>query len=269
MSQRRIIPILLVLVLPLLVSPPTAEAQRRSRRSKAAIACKMSYLPFAAGRSWTYQYVIPPGVEDLPGGLKAKIPETVTIKVKSVEAKSGAATITLQESYREVSQETILTCDAEGLVVPLQSFFFAGELPGALGMTTENVDTKGKIYPGSAGLKRGESMYVEIKADVIRASAEGTKVKHPAAKLEIERQITVGASQEVEVEHGIHKAAFVEVAISGRSSLAPMPDKKIALPEGNAQLWFASGVGLVRAYNRLGQGWELVKFVDGEGNNID
>ncbi len=269
MSFPRITILLAVLVPLLAIGPPDAEAQRRNRKSKAVIACKMSHLPFATGRSWTYQYVIPPGVEDRPGGLKAKVPESVTIKVKSVESKGATTTITLDESYRKVSHETVLTCDSKGLVVPLHSFFFAGELPGALRMSTENLSIKGEFYPSSAGLKRGTSMYVEIKADVIRASAEGTAAKHPAAKLEIERQITVGTTEDVEVEHGIHKAAFVEVAISGRSSLAPMPDKKIALPEGNAQLWFASKIGLVRVYNRLGQGWELVKFVDGEGNNIE
>ncbi|MCP4447780.1 MAG: hypothetical protein GY811_20945 [Myxococcales bacterium] len=242
---------------------------KRGKKSAVKSACKMKYLPFVTGYTWTYQYAIPPGVEDRPGGIKARVPELVTVKVKSVQSVDGATAITLEESYRKVVTETVLRCDSKGLTVPLDSFFFAGELPGALGMSTEGLDRQGEMYPAAGGLSRGKSMYVEIKADIVRASAPDTSAVHPKAKLEIERQIEIGRSEDVEVEHGIHTATPVQVAISGRSALETTPEKKVSLPEGNAMLWFASGVGLVRAYNRLGQGWELTTFKDGAGANVE
>ncbi len=246
-----------------------AEAQRRGKKSAAKPACKMKYLPFVTGYTWTYQYVIPPGVEERANAIKAKVPEMLTITVKSVEPSSKGTAITLTESYRKVSTETVLTCDSKGLTVPLNSFYFAGELPGALGIDLEGQTDKGEIYPSAAGLSRGASMYVEIKSDVIRNSAPGTKAKHPAAKLEIERQITIGGSEEVEVEHGIHRATAVEIALSGRVALVTDLEKKVSLPEGNAMLWFTNGIGLVRAYNRLGQGWALATFKDASGADIE
>tara|TARA_R110002096_G_scaffold77896_6_gene183257 strand:+ start:21051 stop:21800 length:750 start_codon:yes stop_codon:yes gene_type:complete len=245
-----------------------ANAQRRGK-SSAKTACKMKFLPFVAGHTWTYQYVIPPGVEERAGGIKATVPETLTITVKSVEPSSAGTAITLTESYREVTTETVLTCDSKGLTVPLTSFYFAGELPGALGMTTDGLAVKGEFYPSAAGLTRGASMYVEIKTDVQRNSAPETNAKHPLAKLEIERQITVGGSEDVEVEHGIHKSTAVEVALSGRTALVNDLEKKVSLPEGNAMLWFSNGIGLVRAYNRLGQGWELETFKDAAGADVE
>lgn len=247
-------------------SPDRAEAKRK-QKGKAA-ACNLSYLPFVEGMSWKYQYAIPPGVEARAGGLKAKVPDTFTIVVKSVEAKSAGATITLEESYRKVVRQTVLTCDSKGLRVPLESFYFAGELPGALGIQVENLEVEGAMYPGKAGLKRGESFYSDIKAQIVRTAGGDAKVEHPNASLEMERQITVGTRTDVEVEHGIHTAYPVEVALSGRAALAPTPDKQVALPDGIAMLWFAPKLGLVRSYNRLGQGWELVEHTDAAGNPI-
>ena len=88
------------------------------------------------------------------------------------------------------------------------------------------------------------------------------------AKIELERQITVGQRIDVEVEHGIHKAYPVEVAISGRVTLEPTPDKPVPMPQGNAMLWFATDIGLVRAYNRLGEGWELASHTNAAGEEI-
>jgi hypothetical protein len=85
----------------------------------------------------------------------------------------------------------------------------------------------------------------------------------------MERQITVGRREDVEVEHGIHRAYPVEVAISGRVALDVSPDKQVPLPDGNAVLWFTPGLGLVRAYNRLGQGWELAEMTDDAGNPVE
>ncbi len=254
-------------LLVLFAALPSATAKPKKAKAPAS-ACGLSYLPFVEGTSWTYVYTIPPGIEDQPGVLKAKMPESFTINVKSVVSEGKSATITLAESYRKITRETVLTCSESGLRVPLESFFFAGELPGALGISTANLTEKGELYPGKSGLKKGESFYVEVRGPLERVPGGDSKVVHLKANLEIERQITVGNKEEVEVEHGIHSATAVEVAVSGRVILEPTPDKPMPMPQGIAQLWFTPDIGLVRAYNRLGEGWELSSHKDAAGQEI-
>jgi hypothetical protein len=252
-----------------LLAAPNADAKRK-KKSGPAPACDMQYLPFVQGVTWKYQYTIPPGASDAPGALRAKVPETFQIVVKKVDASKDGATVTLEESYRKVLRTTVLTCDKKaGLVVPIDSFFFSGELPGALGVTVEDLNLKGELYPGAVGLKKGESYYVDVKATVLRAPGGDATVQHPKAKLEMERQITIGSKEDVEVEHGIHTAYKVDVALSGRLALDVSADKSVPLPEGNSTLWFANGIGLVRSYNRLGQGWELTEHNNAAGEPID
>lgn len=253
-----------------LLAAPNADAKRKKKKSGPAPACDMNYLPFVLGVTWKYQYTIPPGVSDAPGGLRAKVPDTFQVVVKKVESTKESATITLEESYRKVVRTTVLTCDKKaGLVVPMDSFYFSGELPGAIGVTVEDLNLKGEMYPGSVGLKKGESYYVDVKATVLRAAGGDSKVEHPKSKLEMERQITIGEKTDVEVEHGIHTAYEVDVALSGRLALDVSPDKSVPLPEGSSTLWFANGIGLVRSYNRLGQGWELVEHNNAAGEPIE
>ncbi len=254
----------------LIGSSSNAEAKRKKKAKGPAPACSMNFLPLVEGTTWKYQYAIPPGAPEAPGGLKAKAPDTFQVVVKKVESSKEGAKISLEESYRKVVQNTVLTCDKkEGLVVPINSFFFSGELPGAIGMVVEDLKLKGDMYPGSSGLKKGESYYVDVKATIVRNAGEDSKVVHPKAALEMERQITVGSKEDVETEHGIHPAYKVDVALSGRLALEVSSDKSVPLPEGSATLWFSNGIGLIRSYNRLGQGWELVEHTNAAGEAIE
>ncbi len=247
-----------------------ADAKRNKKAKGPTPACGISYLPLIEGTTWKYQYAVPPGANESPAGLRAKVPESFQIVVKEVKARKDSATITLEESYRKVVRTTVLTCDKKaGLVVPIDSFFFAGELPGAIGISIEDLKLKGEMYPGSAGLKKGDPYYVDVKATIIRNAGGDSKVEHPKSKLEMERQITVGSREDVEVEHGIHTAYKVDVALSGRLALDLSPDKSVPLPEGSATLWFAKGIGVVRSYNRLGQGWELTEHNNAAGEPIE
>ena len=253
----------------LLATAGTASAKRKKKSKGPTPACDLKYQPFVTGTTWTYVYAVPPGASDRPG-IKADVPENFTITVKSVEPKSGSTSITLEESYREISRTTVLSCDSkEGLLVPIDSFYYAGELPGALGITIVNPTVTGEMYPGKSGLKKGLSAYVEVKAELTRAAGGDAKVTHPSAKLEMERQITVGANEEVEVEHGYYSARAVEVALSGRLALDPTPDKSVPLRDGKAMLWFVDNIGLVRAYNRMEQGWELATMTNAAGEPIE
>lgn len=262
-----------LLVLP---SDGLAKKRKNDKKGKAASACGLDYLPFSEGHSYTYAFVFPPDVDESTSAVKAKAPETFGFKVMSVsEGKSGTE-IQLEERYvfklgerdQEVKYNTTLVCTDDKLEVPPTSFFFAGEL-GTLGMELQNVKTKGETFPGKAGLVRGDAKYMELKADVLRKPAGGAKIEHSAAKLEIERQITIGKKAEVEVDYGTFDATEVEVAMSGRTALAETADKQVSLPEGTATMWFVPNVGLVRVYNRMGQGWALSTRSDAEGKAIE
>ncbi len=236
----------------------TAEAKRAKKAS--ASACGIDYLPFVEGTEWKYQYSIPPGVEEKENALKTKDPETLTITVKKVEKDGAGANIILEEKYREVAFTTLLSCNSSGLIVPINSFFYVGELPGGLGMQVENAEYDGTMYPGKSGMKKGSSFFVKVKAQIKRPAAGKADAKHLLATLEMERQLTVGKKELVEVSFGAYDAMGVEFALSGRVSLAPTPDKQTFLPDGTATLWFAPGIGILRAYNRMEQGWELTSF---------
>ncbi|MBL4632726.1 MAG: hypothetical protein JKY56_02575 [Kofleriaceae bacterium] len=239
----------------------TANAQGKGKNAKAS-ACGIRYLPFVEGRTWKYQYVIPPNATEIEKPLKTKIPETFTITVKSIEASKGGATITLEEKYRDTAFKTVLTCTGDKLVVPLTSFFYLGELPGGLSMDVSDVAIDGPMYPGKGGLKKGVSYFAKIKAKIARPTTGKASAAHLPTTLEMERQLTVGKKEKVEVEHGLHNAYGVEFAISGRVSLDLTPDKKVFLPDGVAKIWFADGIGVVRAYNRMEQGWALAEMSD-------
>jgi hypothetical protein len=85
----------------------------------------------------------------------------------------------------------------------------------------------------------------------------------------MERQITVGQKEDIETEHGIHTAYKVLLDLSGRLSLEVGEENSHPLPSGKAALWFAKGIGLVRVYNKMGQGWELREMTNAAGEPID
>lgn len=239
-----------------------AVGDAKPNAKKVSGACGIKFLPFVEGRSWKYQYVIPPNASEEEKPLKTKLPETFTITVKSIEETKTGATITLEEKYREIAHATVLTCTGSKLSVPMSSFFYLGELPGGLNMQVSDLKVEGLMYPGSAGLKKGVFYFAKVKAKVARPAMGESEAKHLPATFEMERQLTVGNKEKIEVEQGLHNAYGVEFAVSGRISLEVTPDKKVFLPDGVAKLWFADGVGVVRAYNRMEQGWELAEMTD-------
>src|SRR5690606_30744189 len=126
--------------------------------------------------------------------------------------------------------KTTLRCDKDGLEVPIQSFFFAGEPGGGQGMSISNLETKGELYPGRKGLSSGDSLYVTVKADVERTAGKSGAV-HPKAKLEIERLLNVRGRERITTGAGDVRATRVEVVLSGRAAVEPELDKKVNMPE--------------------------------------
>jgi hypothetical protein len=256
---RRLAPVLVPVLWFSLIAGGAVAAKRPK---KPRPACDLAYLPFTPGAQWTYAFFL---TADQPPGLYVKDPETLTITVKEIRTEPAATVIALEESYRSVSVRTELRCDKNGVVVPPTSFFFFGE-PGG-GLALELVDLQrgadaGRELP--AALKTGDELFEEMKARAVRTPTDGSDARLPAALVELERKATVGAREDVESKLGSHDATRLELELTGRANFEGQPrDKEFNMPAAKAVLWFASGVGLVRAESSVGKGWQLASFSDG------
>lgn len=238
--------------------PASADAQKKKKKSKVKPACGLKVLPFAQGTEWKYQYFVPEGVQ-LPPGVRVQDPPELLIKVTKV-AKSGAKTvIDLEESYRKVVVKTQLECDAKGLTVPPDSFFFAGQPGGGLQMKLGKVERKAETNVFEKGELKGES-FEELKTDVTREPSPNTGAVLVPAKVEIERKMTVAAQKET-VESGItsHKATRLSIQMTGRTTLQSTPDKPYNVPTLDIAMYFEPDVGVVQVRNSQGQGWKLAE----------
>jgi hypothetical protein len=256
--SARLTSALVLLLVPALAG--VADAQRRGAKARGpAPACDIAYLPLVEGTVWKYGPTTP---EEPPEqkGLTLEDPPEVTIEVIKVESSRTGAEITLRESHRKFSRETRLRCDRDGLYVDPQSFFFAAEVGGGLAMELSSIDRqRGPTWPGAKAMRNGASWREEVTADVERRAAEGSEAKHDAGKMEIEREAVVRRSEFVESGMTEHPRAFrVEVGFTGRAYVSAR-EKPVAMPSSRATIWFDSGVGIVRADNRLGQGWKLTE----------
>lgn len=251
---------LLALAAALAVAPASAEAQKKK---KVKPACGLRMLPMAPGTEWTYQYYVPEGVQ-LPPGVRIQDPPSVTIKVVKVEKSGDKTLISLEESYRKVVVKTQLECDKKGLIVPPESFFFAGQPGGGLHMTLGKIDRKAETNIFEGGGFKGEA-FEELRTTATREPSEGSGAVLAGSKLEIERKMTVGAIKEtVESGIGTHKATRLTVNLTGRATLDPTPDKPLNLPQLDVAIFFEQDVGVVQVRNSGGQGWKLSAHKPGE-----
>jgi hypothetical protein len=241
----------------LLAVSPAAEGKEKKKKAgkPGASACGISFLPLVEGTEWTYKYFVPDGVE-IPPGLHVVPPDTLTIKVDKVEQSGDSATITVTETYRKVSGTREITCSKDSLQVPIDSFFFNGEPGGGIAIKLDKMERKGDSFltPGK-GLK--EDTYQEFKALATRVPTEGSGAAMAPANLEVERKMVVRGNEATESEMGDHKAIRVDIELTGRAALESQKDKPFNMPAVPSSMWFAPGVGVVRAESRMGWGWKL------------
>jgi len=250
-----------------LASPLAAEGKKKKKDKEeepgkvgkpGAPACGIAFLPLVEGTTWTYKYFVPENVDSAPA-LHVNSPETLTIHVDKVApGADGGSTITVTESYRKVSVTHDLTCTKDNLQVPIDSFFFNGEPGGGVGMKIDKVDRKGDSFLLKGGLK--ENTFQEFKAQVTRTPTEGSGAAIPPASLEVERKMTVKGKEPIDSEMGLHKTTIrVDIELTGRAALDTQKDKPLNMPAMPSTMWFAPGVGVVRAESRAGWGWKLMK----------
>lgn len=245
---------LTVFALGIALAATPADAKRKRKAAGGDPACDAPYLPFVEGQKMVYT-LIPPDVE--PKGPRALWPTELTIEVKSIERRGKTATITLVESFRKRSIETTITCSDSGFRISPQSFFFVGEAGGGVGMTLENLKQDQADIPGPAAFRPGQEWTVYLKANVNRQITSEVKAETGNAKIEIDRSLKIGGRELVETGLGDQRAFRIDVMLSGRAAVEPALDKWVDLPTSSATLWLAPGLGVVRAMNRYGHGWEL------------
>jgi hypothetical protein len=231
-----------------------ADAKRKRKAAGGEPACDASYFPFVEGQVMVYE-LIP--AEKEPVGPRAEWPSELKIEVKEIKRRGKSATITLVESFRKHSVETEITCSEAGFRISPHSFFFVGEAGGAIGMELQSFKQDQADLPGPMDFRTGQVWTVYIKAGVKRDVKAETKLETGDAKIEIDRQLRIGARELVETGLGDQRAYRLDVMLSGRAAIDPVIDKWVDLPTSNITLWLAPGLGVVRAMNRYGHGWEL------------
>jgi len=227
-----------------------------------APACGIDFLPLVQGHQWTYKFFVPENSTPPAGQLHVPEPESVTIQVVKVEPSGEATKVTLSESYRKVTVETVLTCDKDKLYIPPTSFFFAGEPGGGLGIQLDKLEHKGDSVLLEKGL--AEDTFQEFKATAVRKPTDGTGAVIPGARLEIERKMTAKGRETLESEDGqSQKAIRVDIQLTGRAALDVQKDKPFNMPALDSSMWFAPGIGVVKVETKTGVGWKLVESKNG------
>jgi hypothetical protein len=213
---------------------------------KAAPACGLRTIPMAVGNYWVYKV--------------AAGTDQVTIKVTEViPAKEGkATTIKLAETWKNRTITTQVTCTpAGGYIIPPDSFFFAGEPGGGVGVTlTVTAHDAVTILNDEALVP--ETPWIELlKADAVREPHAGTTVKHEPAKIELERHCLVKNAEEVVGLIGSWNAAKFTFELRGRAFVGA---EKVDIPiKRPGAVWYQRGIGVVKLDDAFERTWELVE----------
>jgi hypothetical protein len=204
------------------------------------------------------------------------------ITVKSVEGgkKPGAeTTVTLEEKitkdltkdpkkplFDERTITTTITCTDKSFVISPDSFFFAGEPGGYIGMKIDKIDHTKPANANSWVITKGgfgdAPWREELALHWTRVPTEGVEAKLGSGKLELERSYTPQQPENVVTSLGSYlKSEKLGLITTGRVTLdtpAAPQDKPAELPANwLTTQWLAEGVGLVQSLNSYGHEYQL------------
>jgi hypothetical protein len=244
--------------------------------TKTVSQCGVKILPLSVGNQWTYSMVpapLPP--DDQIKRISPAEPNTIVITVKAIDSKKGADTvITLEEkSTTDLTRDpkkpvldertitTTITCNAKKFEISPDSFFFAGEPGGYLGLKLDSVEhPKGT----SLQLTNGGIGEAEWREDVVakwtRVPHEGVDAKAGKGKLELERRFTPQQPEMISTKAGSYKAEKLGLITTGRVTLdgAAADTKPMELPAAwVSTLWLAEGAGVVQTLNPYAHMYQL------------
>jgi hypothetical protein len=214
--------------------------------------------------------------EDRIKKISPLAPKQIVITVKSIEAKKGENVVNLEEKITTEAGsdpkklavdnhviQTTITCSATKFEISPESFLFAGEPGGYLGLQLEDLkrikdSTSLKLTGGMIGDKE---WLEEITAHWTRIPTPGSDAKLGSGKLEIERKFKPQEPEVVIGKLGSFRAEKLKLQTTGRVTLdgAAPNTKPVELPaDWNSILWLVDGVGMVQALNSYSHQYQLV-----------
>jgi hypothetical protein len=241
-------------------------------------ACGTKILPLAVGNQWTYNSIaapLPP--PEAIKRLSPAQPKAIIITVKSVEPKGGETVVTLEEKLtidrtrdakkpeiEEYTYESTVTCTDKKFDISPNSFFFAGEPGGYIGLEITKLDhLKGTSLQLAKGTV-GEAQWREDLAITWKHKpTEGSGAKLASGKVEIERQFTPQDPESITTKTGMmYKAEKIGLITTGRVTLEHPgnPNHKPAELPANwvSTLWMADNIGLIQSLNSYGHMYQLI-----------
>jgi hypothetical protein len=269
-----------------LALPGLAVAGPKAKAGKAhsSPACGVKILPLVEGNTWTYENTAAPmPPEDAIKRIAPEPAKTVVITVKSVDVKKGADTVvTLEEKVtRDLTKDpkkplldertltTTITCNKKKFVISPDSFFFAGEPGGYLGLKIDTIDhpkptnANSWVLTSKGGIG-ADQWREELTMHWTRVPTEGSEAQLGSGKLELERSYTPQQPEPVTTKYGSWTAEKLGLITTGRVTLehaeAPPADGKPAELPANwlTTQWLATDVGLVQSLNSYAHMYQLV-----------
>ncbi len=261
----------------LLLPSVAAAAPKAGGESKSPPACGVKVLPLVVGNVWTYSTVAAPmpAPPDI-ARLSPPLPKGFVITVKSIETKGPDTVVTLEEKVtydltkdlkKPIVDERVITstitCNSKKFDISPESFFFAGEPGGYLGLTFDKLDrVKGTSWQLTKG-GIGESEWPEdLVAHWTKNPTTGSEAQLGSGKLELERRFTPQQPETIITKMGSYRAEKLALKTTGRVTLdKPAADgaKPMELPaDWINQVWMVENVGVVQSLNRFAHMYQLV-----------
>jgi hypothetical protein len=269
---------LLLTALALLPAVAGAQPKKDAKAGGGKPACGVKAMPLAVGNQWTYNAIaapLPP--PDAIKRLSPSQPKAIVITVKSVEAKGGETVVTLEEKLtidrtrdpkkpevEEFAYQSTVTCTDKKFDISPNSFYFAGEPGGYIGLEITKLD---RVKGTSIALTKGTIGEAQWREDLAftwkRVPTEGSGAKLGSGKVELERQFTPQDPEPVTTKTGMmYKAEKIGLLTTGRATLDSPGNpnyKPMELPAGwVSTLWIADNVGVIQTLNSYGHMYQLI-----------
>jgi hypothetical protein len=256
---------------------PSVAAAAPKTGAKSVPACGVKVLPLVVGNVWTYSAIAAPtpAPPDI-ARIAPPLPKGFVITVKAIDTKGPDTVVTLEEKVtydltkdpkKPLIDERVITstitCNAKKFDISPESYFFAGEPGGYLGLTFDTYERpKGTSWQLTNG-GIGEAEWPEdLVAHWTKNPTAGSEAKLGSGKLELERRFTPQQPEGVITKMGSYKAEKLALKTTGRVTLDKAQSeglKPMELPaDWINQLWLVENVGVVQSLNRFAHMYQLV-----------
>jgi hypothetical protein len=262
MSSRPGLRLVVVALTFLVLGAGTAAAQKgKGAAAKPASACGQKLLPLTVGNTWTYEPIpLPPEAQPREDQVRFLPPQfkKVVVTVASIEAKDGKSVVHLTEDSDGRKVDTTIVCGGGVFEVDPESIFFAGEPGGSFGTKLTKIERK-QVEGVGLGAPWSNLWREDIIAEFVRTPAEGVTADVGKGKLEIERRISLGGAETVDVPFKAGMSGGrMTVELTGRVTLEGTTKPLEHPANWNNALWFVDGVGLALIQNAFFHKYGLV-----------